>query len=393
MRDVTKEPLSSIVLGVENAAQLFAKFSAEGNEELESLRTSIISPDEQKQARIWSITEAAKLIGRHPNSLRLNQDVRQKDARGAWVYSLDDINYFREKYGTRYKRPAGSQAAILAVSNFKGGVAKTTTTVHLAQKAAIDGLRVLVVDLDPQASTTFNLGPLIPDMELGPDDIINNAMTKDPQLIKSVICDSYFPGIRLVPSNLHLQSLEFLYTDRENEDRLGVPAERLSRALEVVREDYDIILLDCGPNMGAASLNAMAACNAVLIPIPPSTYDHASFVMLSTTLTSLFASLEKSLDYLRIVITKHPGNKGSALVENRIRKLYGEYVLNNVVSMTAEIEKASAEMSSVYDQVKGKNNRRQYQRAIDIIDAVNNEIIDDLKLLWNRQAEAAKGVE
>jgi len=115
--------------------------------------------------------------------------------------------------------------------------------------------------------------------------------------------------------------------------------------------------------------------------------------MLSTTLTSLFASLEKSLDYLRIVITKHPGNKGSALVENRIRKLYGEYVLNNVVSMTAEIEKASAEMSSVYDQVKGKNNRRQYQRAIDIIDAVNNEIIDDLKLLWNRQAEAAKGVE
>lgn len=394
MIEVAKELLSiDLSMGTEQAGNLFEGFAIEGNAELDVLRTSIINPETKKKARTWGLSEAAAMIGRSMNSIRTHDSDIAKDESGRWHFTLDDINRLRDKYGNLYKRPEGSQTTILAVSNFKGGVAKTTTCVHLAQKAAIEGLRVLVVDLDPQASTTFNLGPFIPDIELGPDDIINDALMIDPKKIKRIVVKSYFPNISLIPSNLHLQELD-IQLPNEAVNRtgdLGHPAMRLKNALDIIKDKFDLIILDCGPNMASVSVNAMAACNSLIVPCPPSTYDHASFVMLCSSLSGLFKAMDKKLDYLRVLITKHPGSqsKGANMVEQRIRKLYGAHVLANVMHMTSEIEKASADMSSVYDQAAGKNNRRTYQRAIDILDAVNNEILEDLKLIWAKQAKEA----
>lgn len=395
MIDVTRLLLpDEKTLGAENAGSLFKSFADMGNVELDLLRTNIINPEDKKKARTWGISEAAQLIGKSMNTIRSHEGHIPKDDAGRWLFTLDDINDLRRKYGTLYERPAGSEAIILAISNFKGGVAKTTTCVNLAQKAAIEGLRVLVVDLDPQASSTYNLGPFIPDIELGADDIINRALMEDPELIKEVVVKSYFPNISLIPSNLHLQELDIqLPNEMGNRTaELGHPAFRLKYALDIIKEHFDLIILDCGPNMASVSVNAMTACNSLIVPIPPSSYDHASFVMLCSSLSGLFSSLEKRLEYLRILVTKHPGvqSKGASVVENRIRRMYGNHVLSSVMYMTAEVDKANAEMSTVYDQAPGRNNRRSYQRAIDILDAVNNEILEDLKLIWKEQAEAAK---
>lgn len=386
---------AELSMGAKNAGDLFETFAIEGNAELDVLRTTIINPETKKKARTWGLNEAAKMIGKSMNTLRTNDsDLIPKDEIGRWHFTLDHINSLRDKYGTLYKRPAGSKPMVLAISNFKGGVAKTTTCVHLAQKAAIDGLRVLVIDLDPQASSTFNLGPFIPDIELGPDDIINRALMEDPEYIKEVVVKSYFPNISLIPSNLHLQELDIQLpneaVNRANE--LGHAALRLTTALDLIKDHFDLIILDCGPNMASVSVNAMTACNGLIVPCPPSTYDHASFVMLCSSLSGLFKAIDKELDYLRILVTKHPGaqSKGANLVEQRIRKLYNNHVLANVMNLTSEIEKASAEMSTVYDQAASKNNRKTYQRAIDILDAVNTEILEDLKLIWEKQAKEAK---
>lgn len=394
MIEVAPELLTVVPdMGAPDAGKLFEQFAVEGNAELDTLRTSIISPETKKKARTWGLAEASALIGRSMNSLRTHDSDLGRDENGKWAFTLENINLLRDKYNTRYVRPEGSQAMILAISNFKGGVAKTTTCVHLAQKAAIEGLNVLVVDLDPQASTTFNLGPFIPDIELGPDDIINQALLEDPKKIRQVVVRSYFPGISLIPANLHLQELDIMlpYESKEQSPGLDHPAFRLRNALALIRDKFDLIILDCGPNMASVSVNAMAACNGLIVPCPPSTYDHASFVMLCSALSHLFVSMDKKLDYLRILITKHPGSqsKGANLVEQRIRKLYGNHVLANVMNLTSEIEKASAEMSTVYDQAAGKNNRRTYQRAIDILDSVNNEILEDIKLIWAKQAREA----
>lgn len=386
---------AELSMGAENAGDLFEAFAIEGNAELDVLRTTIINPETKKKARTWGLNEAAKMIGKSMNTLRNNDsELIPKDDIGRWHFTLDHINSLREKYGTLYKRPAGSKPMVLAISNFKGGVAKTTTCVHLAQKAAIEGLRVLVIDLDPQASSTFNLGPFIPDIELGPDDIINRALMEDPEYIKEVVVKSYFPNISLIPSNLHLQELDIQLPNEavNRAGELGHAALRLTTALDLIKDHFDLIILDCGPNMASVSVNAMTACNGLIVPCPPSTYDHASFVMLCSSLSGLFKAIDKELDYLRVLITKHPGaqSKGANLVEQRIRKLYNTHVLANVMNLTSEIEKASAEMSTVYDQAAGKNNRKTYQRAIDILDAVNTEILEDLKLIWDKQAKEAK---
>lgn len=393
---VSDQFLQPVVYGTESVADLFDKFSVEGNRELSLLRYNITKPEERKTARTWGIVEAAALTNVSRNTISAHFGHFKDADTGKWVFTLDQINEMRDFFKTRYRRPAGSKAMVMAISNFKGGVAKTTTTVHLAQKAAIEGLRVLVVDLDPQASSTFNLGPFIPDLELNRDDIINSALLEDPKAIKRRIVSSYFPGIHLIPANLHLQELdvELPRVTRESIANLGLPPLRLKNALDLVRDHFDLILLDCGPNMASVSVNAMAACDALIVPIPPSSYDHASFVMLCSSLANLFTAYDKRIEYLRLLITKHPGSgsKGAMTVESRIRHLYGDYVLTNVMHLTTEIEKANAEMSTVYDQVATKNNRRSYMRAIDILDSVNNEILNDLKTLWERQAaEAANG--
>lgn len=395
------EDLNDAELGTDDAGALLAKFAQEGNYELDKLRANVISPEDKKKARTWGIAEVYAITGKAMNTIRawdasLPEDQQvKKDEKGRWTFTLDDINRIRDHFGVRYQRPAGSKAMILAISNFKGGVAKTTTTVHLAQKAAIEGLRVLVVDLDPQASTTFNLGPFIPDIELSRDDIINDALLVDPELIRNCTLRSYFPSINLIPSNLSLQELDIALPNPEmnNQETMGHPAFRLRNALEVIREDYDLILLDCGPNMASVSLNAMVACNGLIIPVPPQTYDHASFVMLCSSLSNLFKAMNKELDYLRILITKHQGttNKSAVMVEQRIRQLYGEYVMSSVVNTTAAIEKASERLSTVYDQQVERNSRDTYKRAVEILDAVNNEILDDIRKVWEKQAaEVAK---
>ncbi len=380
------------LLGVDDAGSLFAHFSTVGNRRLQDIRTHIISPDQRKQARTWSLREASRLIGCSDNIIKQDfADQLGKKPNGNYFLTLEDINNLRDYYETRYHRPPQSEPMILGVLNFKGGVAKTTTSVHLAQKAAIEGLRVLMVDVDPQASSSFSLGPFIPDLELDQDDVLTNAMMENPEYIRHIVRTSYFPGIDIIPSNLFLQDLELALpnNDINNVQTMGPVILRLKRALDLVKHHYDLIIVDNGPNMGSITLNALTCCNGLLVPVPPSAYDHASFVMLCTSLSGAFYEEQKTLDYLRILITKHSGNKAALENEALLRELYGDYVMSSVMTTSAEVERSSTNMASVYDRQPGANSRETYNRAIEHMDAVNNEIINDLKTLWQRQSEAA----
>ena len=379
-------------LGTDDAGSLFAHFSTIGNQRLKEIRTKIISPEKRKKARTWSLREASKLIGRSDALIRRDfSDQLNKKSNGNYFLTLGDINMLRDYYDTRYRRPEGSDCMILGVMNFKGGVAKTTSSVHLAQKAAIEGLRVLLVDVDPQASSSFSLGPFIPDLELDQDDVLTNAMMSNPDFIKKIVRTSYFPGIDIIPSNLFLQDLELALpnNDINNIATMGPVILRLKRALDLVKDHYDLILIDNGPNMGSITLNALTCCNGLVIPVPPSAYDHASFVMLCTSLSGAFYEEQKQLDYLRILITKHSGNKSAVENEAQLRELYGEYVLSSVMAASAEVERSSSSMSSVYDRAPGSKSKATHNRAIEHMDAVNDEIINDLKSLWQQQADAA----
>ena len=385
-------------IGLENAPDIMEAFQDAGNNALIEVRNYVTSPHTIKQPRTWGINEAAKLIGTTPPTLRKYEEDNgeyqglQKSDGNRKLYTLEAINYYREALQKVFSRPAGTPPIVTAVTNFKGGCAKTTTAIHLAQKCAILGIKTLLIDLDPQATSTFICGGIIPDVELDYEDTVAETLLVQPEKIKDIIKRSSFDGLDIIPSNLALQDLELSLPNfnLNNHENLGSPALRLRNALKNLEDDYDIVVIDCGPNLGILTINAISAANAALIPIPPNMVDYASFVMLTRTLQKLLAATESNFDFFRVLLTKHSNSQEAMNVENMMRTIYGGYILANSMCETVEIAKAASDIRSIYEVTKPRGSREAYRRAILHLDNVNNEIIDLFKQVWEKQAKMAR---
>ena len=317
-----------------------------------------------------------------------------KDERGQRSYDLERINHYRDRLGIRRRRPSGSRAIRCAVAFFKGGSAKTTTATHLAHRCALVGLRVLLIDLDPQASLTMLHG-ILPDIDIQREDTLADVLVYDPADIRSVIRATYFPGLWLIPANLGLQDAEVKLLDhRENQEEfLDLLAfQRLDYGLSQVEGDYDVIIMDCPPNMGSLTLNAMAAANAMLLPIPPRAVDFGSAVLYAQTMSALKRDprFSRPLDFFRVLLTLHSGSGEAKNTEAALRMLLKEYVLEHAMPMSVEIERSAADLGTVYEIDQPKGSYEAYQRALAHLNAVNGEIIDLFRQVWAGQLEAAE---
>lgn len=372
---------NSIAYGSDKPGKLFSEFYEKGERELVALKE--ILDQDKKEARTWGIRDTAKLIGRSEPWLRTNDKDVPKNKSGHGRWTLERINGIRDKIGNRFKRPKGTKPFILSVINFKGGVGKTTTQIHLAQRAAIRGVKVLAIDLDPQASSTYNLGNLIPDVDLSDEDIINQALLSDDVSVEDLILKTNFHGVDIIPTNLALQHMDLVLPNLElnNHKEMGAVASRLQKAIAPVINRYDLIIIDCPPNMGSITLNGLCASNGLIIPVPPASFDRASFVTFTSSLEFFYTQSKLPLDYLRIMITQHGNKRSDNFHESRIRKLY-THVLSNNFYKSAEIEKASTEMKSIYDLERPINDKATHTRALDTVNAVMDEVLDELNVLW-----------
>lgn len=388
--------------GSDEPEKLMEKFYSAGNEMLLTLRNYITNPDNRKKPRTWGAIEAAQMIGissptfrklleKHSELPGVVTETTQAN-RAINKYTLEAINQLRTLSNTRYSRPKGSKPLVIAVSNLKGGVGKTQTAVDLGKKIAIEGLRALLLDFDAQGTATLISSGLIPDLELKYEDTITNILVSNPENIKDVILKTHFDGFDIIPANLAIQDCDLLLPNPKdnNEERNGNPYFRLAKALDTVKNNYDVILVDCGPNLGMLTLNAIIACDGMVIPIPPSMSDYSSFIMYTATLRNLFKNLSnKKLEYLRIVITKHNGSNESMQMENMMREQFGRYILSNHMCETVEVSKAANEIGTIYDVSKPRGSREAYRRAMQHLDDVNLEIINHFKEIWSRQAQKA----
>lgn len=376
--------------GIDDPAQTMEAFHKLGNMTLQKILLQAASPETMKNLRTWGIYSAAELVGKTSQSIRQVEkegtiDKPKTSAKGKRYYTLEDINKLRDLFGTRFKRPQNSEPIILAVTNFKGGVAKTTTSLLLSQKCAMDGLRVLVIDLDPQATFTLLFG-YIPDIHLINDDTIATSLLEDPKDIHRVIKKTYFTGVDLIPSNLDLASVELTLPSKDNNFvKLGSPIYRLKNALELVKNNYDVIIFDCGPNLGSLTLNAVAACNGMLVPIPPAMADFGSYVRFTGTLSELFTQVHTKLDFFRILLTKHSGSKAANELDAIMRHQFGNLMLVNHMVDSVEIDNTNNSLSTIYEQTAIGANSKAYKRATEAADKVNNEIISAFKEIWDMQ--------
>ena len=345
----------------------------------------------------FPITRVGELVGRTGTAIR----EAEKDGRLPVVprtqsgrrigYTLAEVNAMRSVFGTRPWRDPTDPIAIIAVQNFKGGVGKSTVSVHLAQYLAIRGYRVCLVDCDSQGSSTTMLG-YVPDLDISEDDTLypfirNTEMSS----LAYAVRETHWDGLWLIPANLRLYSAEYELAARiaRSDQRL---LNRLAEGLTSIAEHFDVIILDPPPALGTVSLSVMRAANALLVPIPPTVVDF-------TSTTSFLAMLHESigvlgerglpinLRWMRFLATRADEQKSMQRELLQImRNLFGESLLRTVLRDSAEIDNASARMMSVYELEQPVTSRETYQRCITYLNAVNAEIEMQIRLTWPSHA-------
>ncbi|NHA66932.1 ParA family protein [Phycicoccus flavus] len=250
------------------------------------------------------------------------------------------------------RTPRRPKATIVALANQKGGVAKTTSVASLGAAFAEAGRRVLLVDLDPQASLTFSLG-------IDPDTV--EASVHDVLLGRAEVADVVHhcaDGVDLVPSTIELAGAEAFL--------LGRPAREyvLREALEPVRRDYDVVLLDCSPSLGVLTLGALTAAQGLVIPMPCEMLSHRGVGQLLDTVADVTKLLNKKLRVLGILPTLYDGRSTHAReVLDDVGERYGLPVLSPPIPRTVRFAEAPAVGRSILATARTSKGARAYREV------------------------------
>jgi len=219
---------------------------------------------------------------------------------------------------------------IVAIANQKGGVGKTTTAISLSACLAIMDKRVLVVDLDPQGNTTSGLGVEPNELETSVYDVLLG----DASLLDSTEPTSV-KNLFLVPATIDLAGAEIELVSVMNRER------RLDSALEETGDDYDYIFVDCPPSLGLLTINALAACDEILIPIQCEYYALEGLGQLLRNVELVKENLNNRLEVGGVLLTMYDGRtKLSSQVVDEVREYFGDKAYKAVVPRSVRLSEA-----------------------------------------------------
>jgi chromosome partitioning protein len=373
------------------------------SERLLAHRAQLFPPDTQKELRRFTSGEVAALLGVKDAYLRkLSLDGRgpqpQTGPGGRRLYSSADILALRQMLEAGAKAPGtympgrrkGDHLQVITVINFKGGSGKTTTAAHLAQKCALDGYRVLAIDLDPQASLSALHG-FQPEFDLLDGGTLYDAIRyEDPLPLRDIIRATYFTNLSIVPGNLELMEFEH-ETPRALAARSGnLFFTRISDAIAQVEADYDLVVIDCPPQLGFLTMSALSAATAILVTVHPQMLDVMSmcqFLRMTSDLLGVVADHGGNMtyDWLRYLVTRYePGDGPQNQMVSFMRSLFGDHVLNHTVLKSTAISDAGLTKQTLYEVDKADFTRATYERAMESLNAVNAEIESLIQKAWGR---------
>ncbi len=377
------------------------------SERLQAHRARLFPPDARRTLRKFTSGEVAALLGVKDAYLRkLHLEGRGPSpeirAGGRRYYSPEDIQDLRETLESGTKSPGtylpgrrpGDHLQVISVINFKGGSGKTTTAAHLAQKLALDGYRVLGIDLDPQASLSALHG-FQPEFDLLDGGTLYDAIRyDDPVPLGQVVQKTYFTNLDLVPGNLDLMEFEH-DTPRALAERDGnLFFTRIGAALAEIEAGYDVVVIDCPPQLGFLTMSALSAATSVLVTVHPQMLDVMSmcqFLLMTSNLLGVVAEAggDMSYDWMRYLITRYePGDGPQNQMVSFMRSMFGENVLNHPVLKSTAISDAGLTKQTLYEVEKAQFTRTTYERAMESINAVNDEVEALIQRAWGRESEA-----
>ncbi|MCZ4365894.1 plasmid partitioning protein RepA [Sulfitobacter dubius] len=373
------------------------------SEALESHMLKVFAPDARKELRRFSAGEAAELLGISTSFLRkLHFDNKVVDVQtspgGRRHYSAEDLLSIRRTLESTAKsrgayqrgRRDGDKLQVLSFLNFKGGSGKTTSAIHAAQRLALKGYRVLCVDIDPQASLTTLFG-YRPEYDfLNSGTIYDAIQYDDPVSLADVIQKTFFTGIDLAPGGLMLQEFEHETPQALLNNTQPAFFARLATSLQDVEQNYDVVIFDCPPQLGYLTMSALCASTGVLITVVPNMLDVASmsqFLQMSADLLDVVSNAGASMefDFLRFLINRYEPNDGpQQQVLSFLRQLFDEEVMVAPMLKSTAISDAGLTHQTIYEVDRSQFHRSTYDRAVDSLNLVNDEIENMIQKAWGR---------
>ncbi|WP_298854960.1 AAA family ATPase [uncultured Ruegeria sp.] len=417
-----------------------------------AVRRATFSPADEKVLRPFSIWEISQFMFDVPaDTLRkkladdpsLPQGATEDDGRQRW-FSLAEINELRRRLRFRGKsllpqRPVG-RAMRVAVSNFKGGVGKTVVAQHLANAAALDGYRVLVVDFDPQATLTHSMGlsevrewntvwgimcrdlcreanriaeeyddPAdcpYPTADELPEDVQSIAA----QRVQDFIQRTSWSTIDIIPSCANAAFVEFASAQYRSIHKAWSFFGCVARYLDELPDDqYDLIIFDCPPAIGYQSLNAAFAADILYIPSGPGYWEYDSTTsylgQLGDALEDITngfdriaqdagITLPKRFDDIRVLMTRfEASNSLHVAMMDAFKNVFGADVCQNPIEMTRAVEQSGRFQMSVYEQDYRQMTRDTWKRARQSFDNAYGEFKDVVLRAWEARTKVEERVE
>ncbi len=231
---------------------------------------------------------------------------------------------------------------IIAFANQKGGVGKTTTCINLAAYVAAMGKKVLVLDLDPQGNATSGLGIDDKDKNLKTIyDLISGEYS-----VKEVIQQTLLEGLDILPSTVDLAGAEIEMIQMPQREKI------IKGILDSVRDSYDFIMIDCPPSLGLITVNALTACNSVIIPMQCEYYPLMGITQLMNTIRLIKFHLNPTIDIEGVVMTmKDKRSNLTTEVSDEILKFFGKKVFFTYIPRNIRLAEAPShgEPILIYD--------------------------------------------
>ncbi|UXR63264.1 AAA family ATPase [Bdellovibrio bacteriovorus] len=218
--------------------------------------------------------------------------------------------------------------SVVSFINQKGGVAKTTTAINVASQWSKEGKKVLLIDLDPQSSATR---AIFGDEDF--EDTIYDVITGEVEAQSAVVHSPSF-GFDVIPSEIMLSGIEIILSSKFGRESI------LKRALSEIKEEYDIIVIDCSPSLGLLTVNALIASKDIVIPICPEYFSLKGIDLILETLKNIKMGLGHQINVRGIIISKYRNRRIVEKVISDLRTNYTIPVFNNYIPESIAVEEA-----------------------------------------------------